>query len=210
MSALPWSPLLVIHRKKLFAGWKADPVDTYLLLNAGLIFLVFSLMVTKLPHYTLPSFPLIALCVVRRWKNCGLSPGTFTELGWITGFILALLTIVAVPVALANHATPSPVGVLVREARGVLTPETEFAVVDFQEPNAIWEMRRVVKGYSQPLAESQILSFLSQPGPHAVVLSIDAFGRLMGRRSATPGKVFFAHGFNAAKGRFNELALVVK
>jgi hypothetical protein len=60
LSALPWSPLLVIHRKKLFTAWKPDLADTYLLLNAGIIFVVFSLMVTKLPHYTLPAFPFLA------------------------------------------------------------------------------------------------------------------------------------------------------
>ncbi len=38
LSALPWSPLLATHGRKLFAGWKPDAIDTYLLLNAGLIF----------------------------------------------------------------------------------------------------------------------------------------------------------------------------
>lgn len=209
LSALPWSPLLVIHRKKLFSAWKPDLTDTYLLGNAGLLFLVFSLMVTKLPHYTLPAFPFLALVFARRWKSIGLSPGCLTKLGWRTGVALAVLTAVLIPIAMANHLTPSPVGQLAREADGFLQPETEFALVDFQEPNAIWEMRRVVNGYGRSLPESEVVSFLNLPGPHAVVLSTALWANL--RAGSDPGwKTFEARGWNAAKGAFIDLTLVVK
>ncbi len=210
LSALPWSPLLVIHRKKLFTAWKPDPTDTYLLLNAGLIFAVFSLMVTKLPHYTLPAFPFLALVFARRWKSVGLSPGYLTELGWVAGIVFLLIATL-VPIAIAAHATPSPVGELVRDARqhGDLTPETEFALVDFKEPNAIWEMRRVTRGYGQVVSESEVLPFLNRPGPRAIVLSTSLWQRL--RSGADPAcKCFGAPGFNAAKGSFIDLTLVVK
>jgi 4-amino-4-deoxy-L-arabinose transferase-like glycosyltransferase len=213
LSALPWSPLLVIHRKKLFCAWKPDLTDTYLLLNAGLIFLVFSLMVTKLPHYTLPAFPFLALVFARRWKSVGLSPGYLTELGWITGVALALLAAVLVPIAIANHATPSPVGELVRMAGSDLKPETEFAIVDFQEPNAIWEMRRVVKGYGKSISETEILPFLNQSGPHAVVLSTSLWEHLRAgyAHARDPSwKIYKARGFNAAKGSIIDLTLIVK
>jgi 4-amino-4-deoxy-L-arabinose transferase-like glycosyltransferase len=220
LSALPWSPLLIIHRKKLFTAWKLDRTDAYLLLNAGLIFGVFSLMVTKLPHYTLPAFPFLALVFARRWKSAGLSPEYLTELGWIMGIALAILTAILVPIAIANHATPSPVGELVRNARDTLTPETKFALVDFQEPNAIWEMRRVTKGYGQAISDSEVVPFLNQPGPHAIILSTALWQRL--RVSSDPAwKNFEARGFNAAKINFKppcylpkpeslDLTLVVK
>jgi 4-amino-4-deoxy-L-arabinose transferase-like glycosyltransferase len=209
LSALPWSPLLVIHRKKLFTAWKPDPIDTYLLLNAGLIFLVFSLMVTKLPHYTLPAFPFLALVFARRWISSGLRPALPIKLAGGFGIALALLTTVLVPIALANHATPSPVGELVRDARDTLTPETEFALVDFQEPNAIWEMRRVAKGYGRAIAFIDVHSFLDKPGPRAVILSSELWHRLP-PRTESEWHVFEARGFNAAKGTFIDLTLVVK
>ncbi len=210
LSALPWSPLLVIHRKKLFTAWKPDLADTYLLLNAGIIFLVFSLMVTKLPHYTLPAFPFLALLFACRWISSGLRPGLPIKLGWIAGGALAILTTILVPIAIANHATPSPVGELVRDAGNNLKPDTEFAVVDFQEPNAIWEMRRVVKGYAQSIPEAEVATFLNQPGPHAVILSDQAFGRLQENRNLLLWKFYSARGFNAAKGSFIDLTLVLK
>jgi 4-amino-4-deoxy-L-arabinose transferase-like glycosyltransferase len=163
ISALPWSPLLVTHRKKLFAAWKPDPLDLFLILNAALIFLIFSLMVTKLPHYTLPAFPFIALLLARRWTAAGLNPELPTQLAIGMGIVFALLTAVLASLALSHGATPSPVGNLVREARGVITPDTQFALVDFQEPNAVWEMRRVTKGYGQTIPESQVLIFLDGP-----------------------------------------------
>jgi 4-amino-4-deoxy-L-arabinose transferase-like glycosyltransferase len=216
LSALPWSPLLVIHRKKLFTAWKPDPTDTYLLLNAGLIFVVFSLMVTKLPHYTLPAFPFLALVFVRRWNSSGLRPMLPIKLAGRFGFALALLTSILVPIAIAHHATPSPVGQLVREADGLLKPETEFALVDFQEPNAIWEMRRITKGYGQSIPESQVLFFLNQPGPRAVLISsalwkkIDWAIKHDDSSRLPPWKTFEARGFNAAKGSLIDLTLVVK
>jgi len=209
LSALPWSPLLVIQRKKLFTAWKLDRIDTYLLLNAGLIFLVFSLMVTKLPHYTLPAFPFLALVFARRWISSGLRAALPIKLAAGFGIALALLTIVLVPIAIANHATPSPVGELVRDAHDTLTPETEFAVVDFQEPNAIWEMRCVAKGFGQVIPKEKVLSFLDQPNPRAVILTTEAWRQLQAKPDPSWG-IFEARGFNAAKGGFIDLTLVVK
>ena len=209
LSALPWSPLLAIHRKQLFSAWKLDIADTYLLLNAGLIFLVFSLMVTKLPHYTLPAFPFLALLFARRWISSGLRPQLPIKLGWITGIALAVLTAGLVPIAVANHAAPSPVGELVRDAGDTLTPQTEFALVDFQEPNAIWEMRRVVKGYGKIIPESEVIPFMNQTESRAVLLSTPLWRRIEST-AHIPWKVYTARGFNAAKGTFIDLTLVVR
>jgi 4-amino-4-deoxy-L-arabinose transferase-like glycosyltransferase len=209
LSALPWSPLLVIHRKKLFTAWKPDLIDTYLLLNAGLIFVVFTLMVTKLPHYTLPAFPFLAFLFARRWESVGLPKCTLAKFGWISGGVLALVAAVLIPVAIANHATPSPVGELVRDAGDTLMPETEFAVVDFQEPNAIWEMRRVVKGYGRSISESEVIPFMNQTESRAVLLSTPLWRRIEST-AHIPWKVYTARGFNAAKGTFIDLTLVVR
>jgi len=214
LSALPWSPLLIIQRRKLFHNWKPDSVDFYLLLNAALVFAVFSLMVTKLPHYTLPAFPFLALFFARRWVGANLNPGLPLKLmaGFGAGF--ALFALVFIPVAVANHASPSPVGELTRraEAYGLLTPQTEFAVVDFQEPNVIWGMRRIVTGYGQTIPESEVLSFLAQPGPRAVVVSSALWQKLdsLNRAASIPLKTYTTRGFNAAKGSFIDLTLVVR
>jgi len=220
ISALPWSPLLVTHRKKLFAGWKPDPTDVFLILNAGLIFLIFSLMVTKLPHYTLPAFPFIALLLARRWTSAGLLPGLPTKLALGMGVGLALLIAVLAPMGLAQGFSPSPVGSLVRQAEGAITPETAFALVDFQEPNAVWEMRRVTKAYAESISEAGALDYLNQPGPRAMVLSTSLWERIKpASDNANPSWTIYqargwntARGWNSAKGTLAlvDLTLVVK
>src|SRR5262245_3850514 len=45
------------------------PIDTYLLSGVAIVFIIFTLVSTKLPHYTLPAFPLLALLIARHWLD---------------------------------------------------------------------------------------------------------------------------------------------
>ncbi len=166
-------------------------------------------MVTKLPHYTLPAFPFLALFFARRWTQAGLNPRLPLRLTGGIGVLLALIALAGMPWALSAGATPSPVGMLVREAGAVLTPDTSFALVDFKEPNAIWEMRGVVDGYGETIPEEQTTTFLNSPGPRAVVLSTAAWKRVRAEADPSCG-TFEATGFNAARVGWIDLTLVVK
>src|SRR5204862_7081145 len=63
-SFFPWSIKLSALWKHLRA--QRDGTDQFLLAGALVIFGIFTLVQTKLPHYTLPAFPLLALLVPRR------------------------------------------------------------------------------------------------------------------------------------------------
>ena len=57
-SFFPWSiklPWLINQARR-----SRDRIDSYLLGGSALVFLVFTLVSTKLPHYTLTAFPLLA------------------------------------------------------------------------------------------------------------------------------------------------------
>ncbi len=123
LSALPWSLMVLLHLRPLFEGWKADFTDRYLLLNAAVVFVIFTLMATKLPHYTLPAFPLLALFFVRRWIAADLPASMPARLSTAFGLAFTLLAAIAVPIALAYDLTPSPAGSLVREAAAALKPD---------------------------------------------------------------------------------------
>ena len=234
ISALPWSVLIALNARRLFSGWKLDLADTYLLLNVVPLWIVFTLMATKLPHYTLPTFPMIALLFTRRWVAAQLSPKLPIRLAAGFGLAFAVLAIVGVPLALEKGFWPSPAGKLVRDAEFALiqiepvtvphagtlpiglspfrlTEDSAFALVDFKEPSVIWEMRRVVKGYGQIVPESEVFSFLNQPGPHAVVLSTGLWQRIGPDATGKPlWKEYQAGGFNAAKGKSIDLTMIVK
>src|SRR5438128_7087183 len=54
-SFFPWSIKLPSLTKKLWRD--RDKIDIYLLCGAGALFVIFTLIKTKLPHYTLPALP---------------------------------------------------------------------------------------------------------------------------------------------------------
>src|SRR5438045_6322259 len=70
-SFFPWSIKLPALWKNLRA--QRDDTDQFLLAGALIVFGIFTLVQTKLPHYTLPAFPLLALLVARRFECLRLS-----------------------------------------------------------------------------------------------------------------------------------------
>ena len=83
ISFFPWSIKLPWLIRKLWRREKAGIhashgdsrratgilIDTYLLSGIAVIFVIFTLVSTKLPHYTLPAFPLLALLLARHWHQ---------------------------------------------------------------------------------------------------------------------------------------------
>ena len=47
-------------------------IDKYLVTGIAIIFVIFTLIKTKLPHYTLPAFPLLALLLARHWQGAAI------------------------------------------------------------------------------------------------------------------------------------------
>src|SRR4029077_5625678 len=54
-----------------------DATDNYLVAGIAVTFLVFTLVATKLPHYTLPVFPLLALLLAKHWSRMENAAKTF-------------------------------------------------------------------------------------------------------------------------------------
>ncbi len=209
LSALPWSALILLNARRLFSGWKPEFADAYLLLNIVPLVVIFTLMATKLPHYTLPVFPLLALVVLRRWKAAGLSPSVPLRLAGGVSLLFTLLTVAFVPTALERGYNPSPTAELVRKAGIDLPPEADFALVDFREPSPVWELRSVCRGYASFLAGKNVGAFLNAPGPHAIVLTTSLWNDLAAKADPT-WKTYEARGLNTAKGTPIDLTLVVK
>ena len=78
ISFFPWSIKLPWLIRKLWRnkeagvdapGYSGSPVDTYLLSGIAVIFVIFTLVSTKLPHYTMPAFPLLSLLLARHWHQ---------------------------------------------------------------------------------------------------------------------------------------------
>ena len=189
-------------------GYSGNEIDTYLLTGIAVIFVIFTLVSTKLPHYTLPAFPLLALLLARHWHgaasatNHGSSFRTIATSATCVCIAIALL----VPPLVARFF---PAYQLFRESRTYLQTNTQFASVEFEEPSVVWYFRSRVQGFLTRLNKKNAVDFMSKSGPRFVIVPTSAAGTLF----ADPPqdwKMFSTRGFNVAKGKFVDLTLVLK
>jgi 4-amino-4-deoxy-L-arabinose transferase-like glycosyltransferase len=216
ISFFPWSIKLPWLIRRLWRGEKNGvnrpiysgiPIDTYLLVATGIIFVIFTLVSTKLPHYTLPAFPLLALLLALHWQPA--MPETrgssFAAIA-ITAACAWIAFALAVPPMVARF---SPAYQLFQVSRASLQPNMQFAAVEFQEPSLVWYFRSRVQGFLTPLKNRRAAEFMSAPDPRFIVLPTPLAGELFANPSVS-WRFFTVSGFNIAKGKRVDLTLVLK
>jgi 4-amino-4-deoxy-L-arabinose transferase-like glycosyltransferase len=181
-----------------------DNIDKYLIVGAAIIFIIFSLVKTKLPHYTLPAFPLLALLLARR---LGAENGThfFRNCALVSASAYLAITIVVVPFV----ARLFPAQQLFQQSRIYLQPDMQFGSVDFQEPSLVWYFRSRVHSFLMPLNNRRTAEFMGRSGPRFVVLPT-SMARTLFAEYPENWKMFSTRGFNIAKGKRVDLTLVLK
>ncbi len=189
------------------AGYSEKLIDKYLVTGIAIIFIIFTLIKTKLPHYTLPAFPLLALLLARHWQEAAMAnrrslPKTIAIITACVWIAIAL----AIPPMVARLF---PAYQLFQESRASLQPNMQFASVEFEEPSLVWYFRSSVKGFLTPLNRRRAPEFMSASGPRFVVLPTPVAGTLFANRPAN-WHTFSASGFNIAKGKRVDLTLVLK
>jgi 4-amino-4-deoxy-L-arabinose transferase-like glycosyltransferase len=202
VSFLPWSVKLPWLAKRL---WQTrDPLDNYLLAGTAVVFVLFTLVKTKLPHYTLPAFPLLALLLAKALADLP-NASRFVRRAAIIGALAALVTVCTTPFLRAY----APALQLVEQARPDLKPEMEFGAMEYKEPSLIWYFRKHVKGFLSDLDDDTIGPFMERPGGRFVVLPTSSVPEVF---PAVPPewKSYRAQGLNAAKGRWVDLTLLLK
>jgi 4-amino-4-deoxy-L-arabinose transferase-like glycosyltransferase len=198
-SFFPWSI-------KLPALWRSlrvqrDATDQFLLTGALIIFGIFTFAQTKLPHYTLPAFPLLALLLARRAESL-----RFSKALPIT--IAAVYLVVALFVA-PFFARFFPSYVLAHESRPDLKPEMEFGAVDFIEPSLVWYFRGHIRGFMVPLKRKEAGEFMNRGGARFIVLPTTSVRNIFPNIDAS-WRRYRAQGFNVAKGQRVDLTMLVK
>jgi 4-amino-4-deoxy-L-arabinose transferase-like glycosyltransferase len=211
-SFFPWSIKLPAVAKKLWRD--RDEIDIYLLAGVGIIFVIFSLIKTKLPHYTLPAFPLLALLLARSFlrqsnsspsKLDGFKPSSVKRVVVGMAFVYVVIAL-----AISSFVAPSfPAHSLFERSRDSLKPEMEFGAVDFQEPSLVWYFRSQVKGWMTPLNSASAPQFMEKDGARFVILPTSLAATTFPEPPAT-WKSFSTRGFNIAKGKDVDLTLMLK
>jgi 4-amino-4-deoxy-L-arabinose transferase-like glycosyltransferase len=226
LSFFPWSIKLPWLIQRLWRRTKAgitDPsydeskIDNYLLAGVAIIFVIFTLVSTKLPHYTLPAFPLLALLLARHWSHEGAAVGTYEEsreqrrrssfsaFAIVTACLWLAIALIVPPLV----ARSFPAYALFQESRAYLRPDMQFASVDFQEPSLVWYFRRSVNGFLTPVNSRRAAEFMEKPGARFVVLPTSMATTFLGDHSEN-WRMFSIRGFNIAKGKRVDLTLVLK
>ena len=214
VSFFPWSIKLPALLKRLWR--ERDNVDRYLLSGIAIIFIIFSLIKTKLPHYTLPAFGLLALLLARHWPGrAALSqalPAVVTDRRSLFRTIAVAAACVWLSIALVVPALVArffPVYQLFQVSRASLAPNMQFASVAFEEPSLVWYFRSRVKGFLTPLNKRGATEFMSAPGPRFIILPAPVAGTLF-TNWPQDWKFFSTSGFNVAKWKPVDLTLVLK
>jgi 4-amino-4-deoxy-L-arabinose transferase-like glycosyltransferase len=199
-SFFPWSIKLPSLVRRIWST--RDRIDNYLIAGAAIIFIIFSLVKTKLPHYTLPAFPLLALLLTR---HCVQNEKFFRWCAITTTCICLVVALIAPPLV----AQSFPAQALFEKTRDALRPEMEFGAVDFEEPSLVWYFRSRVKGFLTPLHQKDAPDFMNKAGPRFVVLPTVLAAKIFSDQPSN-WKTFSTHGFNIPKGKDVDLTLVLK
>ena len=198
-SFFPWSIKLPAMAKKL--RHERDKIDIYLLCGAGIIFVIFTLIKTKLPHYTLPAFPLLALLAARHIES-----ERFLKSAATSAVCLYLaFAFVGAPLA----AQFFPAKQFLEKTEQQLRSEMEFGAIDFQEPSLVWYFRSQAKGWMTPLKEKNAAEFMHKDGARFLILPTAELTKTLPDLPAT-WKIYPTSGFNVAKGKHVDLTLVLK
>jgi 4-amino-4-deoxy-L-arabinose transferase-like glycosyltransferase len=216
-SFFPWSiklPWLIrqLWRQKRAAtadpGYSRNQLDNYLITGIAIIFVIFTLVATKLPHYTLPAFPLLALLLARHWQGAVAitNHGSLFRRVAITSACLWIAIALIIPPLIARFF---PAYQLFRESHAQLQPNMQFASVEFEEPSVVWYFRGRVQSFLTRLNKKNVVNFMSKPGPRFAIVPTSLVQTLFPNHPQT-WTSFRTHGFNIAKGKQVDLTLVLK
>jgi 4-amino-4-deoxy-L-arabinose transferase-like glycosyltransferase len=217
ISFFPWSIKLPWLIRKLWrnrkagvdvSGYSGSQLDAYLLSSIATIFVIFTLVSTKLPHYTLPAFALLSLLLARHWDQGAAVErrrSLFTTIAVATASAWILIALALPPMVTRFF----PAYQLLQVSRAYLQPNMQFAAVQFQEPSLVWYFRSRVEGFLTPLNKRRASEFMSAADSRFIVLPTPVAGELFANPPAS-WRFFTVNGFNIAKGKRVDLTLVLK
>ncbi len=166
VSFFPWALRLPAVMREMWGRrgrWRME--ERYLAAGIVLVFGIFTLSWTKLPHYTLPAFPYLSLLVAAQWTEA--REEVMRKWAWgMAGFGLA------VGLVLFPLARPWFVSQRMYDAAAQwLTPRMEMATVGYQEPSLIWLFRGKIGGYDTSINWKDAEAWMGKPGPRVCVLT---------------------------------------
>jgi 4-amino-4-deoxy-L-arabinose transferase-like glycosyltransferase len=202
LSFFPWSIKLPALTKLLWR--RRDAIDNFLISGILIVFIIMSLVKTKLPHYTLPAFPLLALLLARHLFVVGTE--RFARRAAIGA---AAASLAAAFIAFPLVAPSFPSAELYKLSRNDLLPEMDFANIDYAEPSVVWYFRGRCHGFFRGLNPDQLEKFMNFEGPRFAIVPTP-MAEAFSAKIHPDWKTYRARGFTIVKGRPTDLTLILK
>jgi 4-amino-4-deoxy-L-arabinose transferase-like glycosyltransferase len=202
LSFFPWSIKLPALTKRLWR--QRDATDNYLISGILIVFIIMSLVKTKLPHYTLPAFPLLSLLLARHLFVVGSE--RFARRAAI-GACVASLAAAFIAFPLLSSTFPS--AQLYKQSRNDLLPEMDFANIDYAEPSVVWYFRSRAHGFFRGLNPDQLEKFMTFPGPRFAIVPTRV-AQAFSAKIDPSWKTYRAKGFTIVHGRPTDLTMILK
>jgi 4-amino-4-deoxy-L-arabinose transferase-like glycosyltransferase len=202
-SFFPWSLWLPSAVAALWRRRKQwTPQETYLVAGVILVFGIFTLSWTKLPHYTLPAFPFLALLLAASWDRAPRPLFCWAAAGMAAGSLIVTLAILPLfrPIFVSQS--------LYDQAAPYLTPQMELASVDYQEPSLVWLFRKKIGGFETGMNWKDLDKWMHRPGPRVCVITAGQLQKAF-RHLDPQWQVVKASGFDVSNAHRADLTAVI-
>jgi len=202
VSFFPWSTRVPTALCRWWPTRHRDELGWYLLTQALLVFVVFSCVRTKLPHYTLPAFPCLAL-----WFALQISPEE-NSFAWFGKRFAAM--IIFMLVLMLGFAAVAKNYLLTENLWHAVEPqvraETKVGCFGYTEPSLVWKFRSVSTNLITLGGVEQAANFLTNAPPFILVLPTADLAKLPN----TNGTRLSAQGLDMVKFKNRDLTLLVR
>jgi 4-amino-4-deoxy-L-arabinose transferase-like glycosyltransferase len=194
-SFFPWCIFFPKTISRLRSQMNSD--ENYLLVCGISVFAVFTLVQTKLPHYTLPCYPMLAILVARtaaqdrRFKT-----------------VLVAATILFSLIALPGFKTIEPFFLsktVAVKALPFITPETRTGSLNYDEQSLIWYLRSKTHPFHLRLDSGQFENFMNAPGPAICVANNESLATV---KIDPTWHTFNVSGYNFARWKLQSLPIL--
>jgi hypothetical protein len=167
-SFFPWFLFFPASAKRLLA--RREPDENYLLGSILIVLLVFTLVQTKLPHYVLPAYPMLAILVARqvaesKWRHVLLAGSL------VLYCLIALVGFRVIEPEFLSKAVAS-------RALPLIPPETRTASLNYDEQSLVWYLREKTRPFHRRLDSSDFSDFMNQPGPALCVINRESIDKV--------------------------------
>ncbi|MDR3459445.1 MAG: glycosyltransferase family 39 protein [Verrucomicrobiae bacterium] len=201
-SFFPWSIRVPTALHRWWPDRRRDDLGWFLLVNALIVFIVFSLVKTKLPHYTMPAFPLIALWLARQISGEAQISAWFTR--WLALMVAIILAVTVGGFTFArSHVLTQN---LWNATKTQVRPETKVGCFGFIEPSLVWKFRAVTTNYVTLGTVNQAKDFLTNTPPFILVIPTESLTNL----PDTNGTLISVSGLDVVKFKNRNLTVIVR